>query len=366
MADPIKVMLVDDSAVVRGLMSRALKADPNIEIVATASDGEMAIKVLQQHTIDVILLDIEMPVMDGLTALPRLIELSPCTHVIMASSLTQRNAEISMKAIEMGATDYVPKPTSRGDAGAIDDFYEELRTKVLALGPKAQQARQAGTVVLKPATIAKDVEAQAATAPVPSPTKRIDAIAIASSTGGPQALSVVLSHIKDAVHNVPVFITQHMPATFTQMLAEHLSRDTGITCMEAADDQAIENSKVYIAPGDFHMTIVGEASAPKIKLSQEPPVNFCRPAADPMFESLVQLYGDNLLVLVLTGMGSDGLKGAGLAKEAGATIVVQDEASSVVWGMPGAIANAGLATHVLPLANIAAFINESLGGKNAA
>lgn len=374
----IRVMLVDDSAVVRGLMSRALQQEPRIHIVATASDGDMAISVLQRNAVDVIVLDIEMPKKDGLEALPILKALSPDTHVIMASSLTQRNASISLKALEMGAADYIPKPTSRGDQGAIDAFYHELQMKVLELGAAARQRGQLQSVAPRTRQTAPAMQAPPATNAVSSqPTQAsavsgehnaalrtmarpVAAIAIASSTGGPQALVKLLSLSRASLGQVPIFITQHMPPTFTTLLAEHLSTDTGLSCKEAVHGELVAPGTVYIAPGDYHMQIVASGSGKAIQLNQDPPVNFCRPAADPMIMSLATLYGRHLLVLVLTGMGNDGCAGARAAKEAGGTVVVQDKESSVVWGMPGSVVSAQLEDAVMDLPRMSQFIAEAV------
>lgn len=376
-ATPVKVLLVDDSAIVRGLMSRALQQDQEIRVVASASDGLMATKVITQHEVDVIILDIEMPKMDGLTALPQLRELAPHAHVIMASTLSQRNAEISLKALSMGASDYVPKPSSREDAGAIDDFYRELRDKVKALGRSA--VKQAQPVadekkIVRAASSSGAVRGavvRSATLATPTlgatsyPSQPVHAIGIASSTGGPQALAKVLTAVGQQLTGVPVFITQHMPAKFTALLAEHLAKDARITCVEAADGQQVQPGVVYIAPGDYHMQVRRGPTGVVIALNQEPPVNFCRPAADPMFESLCDMYQGRLLGVVLTGMGSDGLGGARKIVSVGGTIVAQDEASSVVWGMPGAVANAKLCSAILPLEEIGTYMLRAISGGSA-
>lgn len=371
----IRVMLVDDSAVVRGLMSRALQQNPRIHIVATANDGDMAISVLQRNPVDVIVLDIEMPNKDGLEALPILQAMSPHTHIIMASSLTQRNAAISLKALEIGAADYVPKPTSRGDDGAIEAFYADLQNKVLQLGAaarhKAQEAAAPGAAAYAPAfprPVQTSAEAPQAekTRPEsrPSPPARkplpssIRAIAIASSTGGPQALLQLLSRAAPHLNHVAVFITQHMPATFTTLLAEHLAADTGLPCKEAVHGELVTPGNIYVAPGDYHMCVQLEGASQTIRLNQEPPVNYCRPAADPMLASLAQCYGKQLLAVVLTGMGMDGREGARAVREAGGYVLVQDEESSVVWGMPGAVVAGGFQDAILSVPGIADYIME--------
>jgi len=357
---PIKVMIVDDSAIIRGLMTRALKEAPDIEIIATAADGQIAVDNLSWAKPDVIVLDIEMPNMDGLTALPKLVEKLPSAHVIMASTLTLRNAEISMKAMELGATDYLPKPTAK-TPDATAEFFRDLITKVRALAgtPTLRSSRPVAPAAPKPVPNPPAAAAAAImAAPAPpataftaaKPAGRVAAIAIASSTGGPQALQTLFGLVKNRLARVPVFITQHMPPTFTTILAEHLAKAAGVPCREAKDGEIAAPGTVYVAPGDFHM--VPEAVAGGgvvIRLNQNPPENFCRPAADPMLRALAGIYGAELLTLVLTGMGQDGLEGAKVAAAKGGLVVAQDQASCVVWGMPRAVTEAGVAKVILPL-----------------
>lgn len=365
--DVISVMLVDDSAVIRGLMSRALKQKPELHIAATANDGEMAIDLVRQHKVDVIVLDIEMPKMDGLTALPTLLERSPNSAVLIVSTLSQRNAEISMQALSLGASDYIPKPSTSDGPVAAEAFYDELRRKVVALGIAARKGRHK-IVAPKPATMQMAVKPSITPPPIPQvfPTGDVRAIAIASSTGGPQALSVLFHGLKKSISHVPVFVTQHMPAKFTTMLAEHMARDTGLNCREAVDGESVCPGTVYIAPGNYHMLAVKEAGGVIIRLNQNPPVNFCRPAADPMLTSLAHIYRSSLLTVILTGMGSDGLAGSQDVVAAGGSVIAQDEETSVVWGMPGAVTNAKLTKAVLPLQQIAPYVERALGGKTHA
>lgn len=354
---PYRVMVVDDSAVIRGLLIRSLEADPQVQVVASVSDGRMAINALGRHDIEVVVLDIEMPNMDGLTALPQLIAAKPGLKVIMASTLTRRNADISLRALKAGAADYLTKPSASSLTSATS-FKEDLLAKVKALGEagrsiagKTLPSRTAGVpAAARPASVrpslpSKIVLRAAATEP-------FEALAIGSSTGGPQALFELLAAIRGAVTR-PVFITQHMPATFTTILAEHISRSTGCLAAEATEGETVRPGRVYIAPGDFHMVVEAAASGGKIlRLSKAPAENFCRPSVDPMLRSLARIYGRRLLCVILTGMGHDGCKGSEVVVSAGGTIVAQDEATSVVWGMPGAVANAGLCSAVLPLSEI--------------
>ncbi len=379
MSDPakIRVMLVDDSAIVRGLMQRALKDDPQIEVVATAVDGSVAIETLKRTPTDIIVLDIEMPVMDGLTALPKLLEASPGLKVIMASTLTLRNAEISMRAMQLGAADYVPKPTAT-NPGEVQEFYRQLISKIKALanGGRAPTV----TVPLRPAAVAASAPSNvmplrpvapevpgSGITPVYSIAEalntvpRAQALAIASSTGGPQALLTLFAALKGRVLPVPVFITQHMPPNFTTILAEHISKAFGGDCHEAKDGEAVKNGSIYVAPGDYHMIAERSGTGTVLRLTQTPPENYCRPSADPMLRSLAAIYGRNLLAVVLTGMGSDGSPGAAEVVRQGGTVAAQNEATSVVYGMPRAVAEAKLVKAILPLDQMAPYVSKAVG-----
>jgi two-component system, chemotaxis family, protein-glutamate methylesterase/glutaminase len=350
----IRVMIVDDSAAIRGFLARWIESDPLLKVVATANNGRMAIDQVKSVDPDVILLDIEMPEMDGITALPHLLKASPQSKIIMASALTRHNAEVSLKALALGATDYVPKPSSLAGSGAGDEFRRELCAKIAAVAkPRARKMGAQLAAATAPQT----------TAPIklrPSSMTSPQIVAIGSSTGGPQALVKVITGIAPQLE-VPVVITQHMPATFTAILAETLGRSSGLKCMEGADGMKLQPGHVYVAPGDNHMTIKGRGGP--IALLQTPPENFCRPAVDPMFRSVAAAYGSGVLAVVLTGMGADGREGARAVAGAGGTILAQDEASSVVWGMPAAVAHAGLASAVLPLDSVAGEVRKYLGLK---
>jgi len=362
-------MVVDDSAVIRGLLSRALEADPDIRVVASVGNGQMAVNTIARQPIDVVVLDIEMPVMDGLTALPQLIKASPATKVIMASTLTKRNADISLRALKAGASDYLAKPGSGRDLTSADAFKQDLLAKVKALGGAAHRAaagRPGSIAAARPAAAPRAGARPVGLAPAPRPivlrpmptALRPRVIAIGSSTGGPQALFEVVEHL--AGLNQPILITQHMPATFTTILAEHLSRQCKVTAAEAVDGEPLAGGRVYVAPGEWHMTVQrGTGASPVIRLLQTPPENFCRPAVDPMLRSLVALFGRDILTVILTGMGQDGLKGCTQVVQAGGAVVAQDETSSVVWGMPGAVSTAGLASAVLPIGDIGPFIRKA-------
>ncbi|HET6159617.1 MAG TPA: chemotaxis response regulator protein-glutamate methylesterase [Dongiaceae bacterium] len=359
---PIRVLVVDDSHVIRGLLTRSLDSDPGIKVVATASNGKAAIDEVTRNEFDVVVLDIEMPVMDGMTALPQLLAARPGMQVIMASTLTLKGASISMKALSKGAADYVPKPTSTGEINSAEDFKRELISKVKSWGAVARRRR--GSAARQGAEPTSSV----ATRRFPAgPVKlrdvptlfRPDCIAIGSSTGGPQALFKVFQ-MMGKVTNLPVFVTQHMPATFTTILAEHLGQASGMPAAEAKDGEPVVPGRIYVAPGDFHMTVQSEAGRKVLRLDKSPPENFCRPAVDPMLRSLAKAYNGKVLTVILTGMGQDGLKGGQELSAAGGVIAAQDEATSVVWGMPGSVASAGLCSAVLPLSDIGPYVRKAI------
>ncbi|WP_114394486.1 protein-glutamate methylesterase/protein-glutamine glutaminase [Oleisolibacter albus] len=375
--EPFRVMVVDDSAVIRGLISRALETDPEIKVIASVANGQMAINTLQRQILDVIVLDIEMPVLDGLSALPHLLQVDPNVKVVMASTLTAKGADVSLRALRAGAADYVPKPSSTRELTGADNFKRELTEKVKAWGAAARRAdpKKAASAAApaRPASVTAPVQPSTGfTLPTPVRVKpepqpiqlrpmpldlRPDLIAIGSSTGGPQALFEVMSHLKDLPQ--PILITQHMPATFTTILAEHITRQCGVPTTEAKDGEPIVGRHAYVAPGDFHMLVNQKAPGMNmIALSKDAPENFCRPAVDPMLRSIVKAYGRRVLVCILTGMGHDGQKGSDQVVQSGGAVVGQDEASSVVWGMPGAVATAGLCSAVLPLKEIGPFLRK--------
>ena len=351
--NPILVMVVDDSAVVRGLVSRMLDKDDNIEVVDTVSNGELAVKRVNDIDLDVIILDIEMPVMDGLTALPKILEINPNIKVIMASTLTMKNAEISLKALQAGAADYIAKPTTSREMTGGQDFEHDLCERVKALGigrpersadsPAKAKAKVASKIVKKPS-------GPITLRPEPIAHSKPKILAVGSSTGGPQALFELFKGLSGKI-NVPIVVTQHMPPTFTTILAQHITRTTGIPAEEAQEGSALEPGKILIAPGDFHMIL--KERGDKVIATLDPPVNYCRPAVDPMFESVVKIYGKKTLGVILTGMGYDGRNGSKTLVEAGGVIFAQDEESSVVWGMPGAVAEAGICSAVLPITQLA-------------
>lgn len=344
-------MVVDDSAVVRGLFTRVLEAEPGIAVIASAGDGAMAVRMLERDEPDVVLLDIEMPNMDGLTALPKIKELRPDVIVIMASTLTRRNAEISLRALSLGADDYLAKPSSREELRSAEDFKRELVEKVLALAARSR-GRPAGR---RPRVrTVRGRETFPARRPIElrsASMARPEVLAIGSSTGGPKALAECLGPITAGI-SLPIVITQHMPPTFTEILARHLGDITGWPSAEGKDGDLIRPKHIYVAPGGHHMLVARKGPHKAIRISDDPPENFCRPSVDPMLRSLAEIYGPNALVLILTGMGSDGQAGCQEIVQRGGTVIAQDEATSVVWGMPGAVAATGLCSAVLPIDEI--------------
>ena len=351
---PARVMICDDSTTIRGAIARMLEADPGILVVAKVANGQLAIDELKRTKVDVLVLDIEMPVLDGMAALPLLLRADPGLRVIMASTLTTRGADIAMRALRLGAADYVPKPSSIGNVND-DRFRREIIGKVKGL---ARLRYRAAAPARPPAAIITRA------APMLPPRM----LAIGSSTGGPQALFTLIQALGRSV-SVPIVLTQHMPATFTPILAEHITRLGGLPCAEAKDGEMLLPGRIYLAPGDKHLIIEtahaqggrqagGHRAAPatdatggvaRARLSNDPPENFCRPAVDPMLRSAASACDGRVLVTMLTGMGHDGLAGTRRVVESGGAAVAQDEATSVVWGMPGAIAQAGLCHAVLPL-----------------
>ena len=343
--DPIRVLVCDDSAAIRGAVARMLEADPSVHVVARSANGRRAVDEVTLHLrtgapVEVVVLDIEMPVMDGLTALPELLRVDPSVRVLMSSSLTVRGAEVALRAVRLGASDYIAKPGA--GAKPDDSFQRDLIAKVKGLA--ATRRRLAGGTG-KASTV--DL--------APPPRRAPQIIAVGSSTGGPQALFTLMQGLGRHVP-APVLITQHMPATFTPILADHLNRIGGISCTEARDGEVMVSQHAYLAPGNRHLLVEPGENGFVARLSDAPAENFCRPAVDPMLRSAVAATGGRVLAVILTGMGHDGLSGAHQVVSRGGGVVAQDEASSVVWGMPGAVVRAGLCYAVAPLSAIAGHV----------
>lgn len=376
---PLKIMIVDDSAVVRGLISRWLEQERDMVLAGLAIDGQKAIDKVREVQPDVLILDIEMPNMGGLEALPKLIAAKPGLKVLMASTLTTRGANVTLRALELGAADYIPKPDSTRIGGA-DGFRTELLTKIRALCGRTRQwpspadkpaggasapspapshtpsAFSPAPAEARPQVVPITARPAAPAGPVIRPRsgpKRIDILVVGASTGGPPALRNFLLGLGPD-WKLPILIVQHMPATFTAILAEHLDKALPQKVQEAKDGMLIESRNIYIAPGDWHMTIRPDPIVKQIRLDQTPQINWCRPAVDPLFKSAAEVYGNHALGVVLTGMGHDGRDGAQALVNVHGTVMVQDEASSVVWGMPGAVAEAGLAEIIKPIDGLSA------------
>jgi two-component system, chemotaxis family, protein-glutamate methylesterase/glutaminase len=368
----IRVMLVDDAVVVRGLFARWVESEPDLDVVATLRTGREAVDQLQRVDPDVVVLDVDMPDLDGIAALPLLLEKKRDLVVIMASTLTRRNAEISLRALSLGAADYIPKPGSNREVSASTAFRRDLIEKIRELGLRARRLRRAAPplrssleVRSAPPIVPQPVE-EVAAPPIslrPMPTFPPKVLVIGSSTGGPQALNSLIAEIGGVLHRAPVLITQHMPPTFTAVLAEHLARVAKRPVREAVDGEEIIAGTVYLAPGGKHMKVARRDGNAVIAIEDGPLVNFCKPAVDPLFASAAEVWGNKVLALVLTGMGSDGLAGAKSIVAAGGHVMAQDEESSVVWGMPGQVTNAGLCSAVLPLPEIAAKLARLFTGE---
>lgn len=343
----IRVLVVDDSAVMRRAITTTLAKDPQLEIAGTANNGRAALDALPGARPDVVTLDIEMPEMDGLAALRELRKTHPRLPVIMFSSLTQRGTQATILALTAGASDYVGKPA---DLANLSDAFRCLETelipKVKMFGEQALAQRAAAanhpsaSIVARPGRIRRGT---------------IEAVCVGVSTGGPMALVQLFAAWTEPL-TAPLLIVQHMPPTFTTLLAQRLTSAGVMDVLEAQEGDLVEPGRAYLAPGGRHMEVVDAEGSARLRITDDPPENSCRPSADVLFRSATKVYGDRLLGVVLTGMGCDGLKGCQAIRACGGHVLVQDEATSVVWGMPGTVANAGLADAVLPLTEIPAEI----------
>ena len=335
---PIRVLVVDDSVVVRKLLSEALASSAEVQVAGTASSGAIALAKIPQLNPDVITLDIEMPGLNGIQTLAEIRKMYPKLPVIMFSTLTERGAAITLEALAQGASDYMTKPTnSESLASAMERVRSELTAKIVSL---AGRGRTGPALAKSPSPVRRR-----------SGHPRIDILAIGTSTGGPNALAEVIPHLPGDFP-VPVVVVQHMPPLFTRLLAERLNSQSQLPVQEAEAGKMLVPGQVWIAPGNYHMTVARKGAGVSLNLNQDPPENSCRPAVDVLFRSVAQTYGANVLGVVMTGMGSDGARGAAHIRDAGGEVVVQDEASSVVWGMPGAVVEAGTADKICPLPEI--------------
>jgi two-component system chemotaxis response regulator CheB len=334
----IRVLVVDDSVVIRRLVTQALEGDPLLEVVGAASNGSIALARAEQLRPDVITLDVEMPDMDGLQFLSNFRPQNRDVRVIMFSTLTDRGAAATIEALSRGADDYVTKISN---VGSLGQSLEALRSELI---PKVKQFFEIeGTP--KPVPVPRPIALTKPTGALPR------AVAMGISTGGPTALGEIMPQFPEDFP-LPIFIVQHMPPLFTRLLAERLQASARLKIHEAVHGMAVEGGHVYIAPGDYHMRVKNDGGKVSIALDQSAPENSCRPAVDVLFRSVGEVYGASVIAAVLTGMGYDGLRGAEVLKAAGCYVIAQDEGTSVVWGMPGAITNAGLTSAVLPLPEI--------------
>lgn len=385
----IRVLVVDDSVVIRRVVADELATDPAIEIAGTAANGQIALARMTQVNPDLVILDVEMPDMDGLETLARLRKDFPRIPVIMFSALTERGASATLDALALGAVDYFTKPSGSGGLDSSRQLIrDELIPAVKEIAAKAIAKAAAQTMPLPPLPPSSPLSRQAGASdagfaasfgtvgptgassapgtnsPVPLASTApglADVVAIGVSTGGPNALAEVFRALP-ARFPVPILIVQHMPPMFTRLLAERLTANSNLVVEEAVSGALVEPGHAYVAPGDYHMVVVREGLNIRLLTHQDPPENSCRPAADPLFRSVAKVYGARALAVVLTGMGQDGLRGCEFIREARGQIIAQDEATSVVWGMPGFVARAGLADKVLPLAMVANEMIRRVGG----
>jgi len=366
---PIRVMVVDDAIVVRRQLTHWIGDEKDMIVAACLRTGREAVEQLEACNPDVVVLDVDMPELDGISALPQLLKKKRDLVVIMASTLTRRSAEISLRALSLGAADYVPKPEVALDADSSASFRRELLDKIRSLGRRGslllRQRRPTIEIKLPPQRPSVPAGESPTLTLRPFAVSRPRALLIGSSTGGPQALTSLIGQIGSTMERAPILITQHMPPTFTTVLAEHLTRISGRPVREAEHEEPIAAGGIYVAPGGRHMRVVRGATGPVIALGDDPPINFCRPSIDPLLSSAAQVWGAGSLALILTGMGSDGASGAAEIAAAGGSVIAQDEETSVVWGMPRAVALAGLCSAVLPLWQIPAEVNRLFGGGRA-
>ena len=372
---PTRILIVDDSAVMRSLLRSVIASAPGLEIAGVAADGQSALASVETLRPDLVLLDVEMPVMDGLATLRQMRTRGHRMPVIMCSSLTRRGARVTIEALAAGAVDYVTKPAGQnGPAEAIQTLSQDLIPKIRALTGVAQA--QPVTTLLPFLTVAgappfpRSLTQRAADGlphPTPPPASAQPAlVVIGVSTGGPAALDVLLPALP-AVFPLPVLIVQHMPDLFTQLLAERLNQTCRLRVTQAAEGDEVRPGTVHIARGNWHMEVLAASHIglpPTLHLTQRPPENHCRPAVDVLFRTAAAVYGSSVLAVVLTGMGTDGLLGSRVIRERGGIVLAQDQATSAVWGMPGAVSNAGLANRVLPLPVIAHEVRR-LAGRTA-
>lgn len=356
---PIRILIVDDSVVIRKVLTDALSSDPAFEVVGTASDGRIALTKIAQLRPDLVTLDVEMPNLSGLGTIPEIRKLYPTLPIIMFSNFTARGAATTLDALALGASDYSMKPASTGNLEAtMQHIRQDLLPKIKSL------CRWRPAANVDPAThlpshndLAKPAAALVNASPRNS--APIEILAIGASTGGPNALGELIPAIPEDFP-IPIVIVQHMPPLFTRALAERLDSKSAIPVREGVSGEKLKPGQAWIAPGDFHITVVRRGSDAYLALNQDRPENSCRPAVDVLFRSVASTFGARTLAVVLTGMGSDGVFGAQLVRKRNGRVIVQDEATSVVWGMPGQVAAAGFADNIYPIGSLAAEIDRQV------
>lgn len=360
-ARPSTVVIADDSVVVRGLIARWLGESGRFQVVGVAGDGEAAIEHAGRHHPDIMVLDLDMPVLDGVEALPRILKESPRTAVLLTTTLTERNAQLALKCISMGAIDVLPKPDSRNGLTLSLDFRSELLGK---LGSIAQSHLRDGEPALDGALATSLPSGVVDLRPLVSVMPRY--LVVGASTGGPRAVARVLSDLGEALASLTTLVVQHMPPLFTASFADQIAVQLGVPTREPHDGERLTRGTIYIAPGGRHLGIQRKLGHIVASVSDGPPVHFCRPAVDVLFNEAARHLGPAALGLIMTGMGSDGTDGATTLRRAGAAVIAQDEPSSTVWGMPGSVVRAGQASAVLALAGIGPAIRTLVGGSHPA
>jgi two-component system chemotaxis response regulator CheB len=355
-ARPSTVVIADDSVVVRGLFARWLGESGRFQVVGVAGDGEAAIEHAGRHHPDIMVLDLDMPVLDGVEALPRIVKESPRTAVLLTTTLTERNAQLALQCMSMGAVDVLPKPESRSGLTLSLDFRSELLGK---LGSIAQSRLREGETAPESTPIAMP-NGVADLRPLVSVMPRY--LVIGASTGGPRAVARVLADLGEALGNLTTLVVQHMPPLFTASFADQIAQQLGVPTREPHDGERLARGTIYVAPGGRHLGIERKLGHIVASISDGPPVHFCRPAVDVLFAEAARHLGPAALGLIMTGMGSDGTDGATALRRAGAAVIAQDESSSTVWGMPGSVVRARQASAVLPLGGIGPAIRTLVGG----
>ena len=361
----IRVLVVDDVAMVRRLVVDALSIDAEIQVVGVAANGREALEKIPLVRPDLLVLDYEMPEMDGLETLIEVRKGYPSIRVIIFSSHTRHGAKVTLDALWHGADDYVAKGRADNVTAATQLIRTQLLPKIKGLCSRPESAEDAAAGPSEGRRAPDEVRA-AVRRPGIAPA-RAEIVAIGASTGGPKALATLLEGLPNDFP-APIVIVQHMPPLFTRLLAERLGTRTSLRCAEGIEGAALRAGQIWIAPGDHHMILERERTEIRIRLTNDPPVHSCRPAVDPLFQSVAGVYGPAALGVILTGMGHDGLKGCEQIRNAGGVVLAQDELSSVIWGMPGIVARAGLADKIVPIGEIAGeiFRHASMGTRRKA